>query len=200
MQSSEEVNITIESNYIYFDGKENNKALIFYQGAKVDNIAYSRLMYELAENGIDCFLLNVPYRFALLGLNMPDKIINNYNYEEWYIGGHSLGGVVASMYASNHNNINGLILLASYPCALLNDNIKVISIYGSNDKVLDKTSYNNAVWPLHTQEYIIEGGNHSGFGNYGEQKGDGKALISNTLQQDETIEIIVNELFSEISN
>ena len=35
---------------------------------------------------------------------------------------------------------------------------------------------------------MIEGGNHSGFGKYGEQKGDGKASISNKEQQQKVIE------------
>ena len=39
-------------------------------------------------------------------------------------------------------------------------------------------------------EFIIEGGNHSNFGMYGFQKGDGKASITNIEQ----IEITANKI------
>ena len=35
----------------------------------------------------------------------------------------------------------------------------------------------------------MEGGNHSQFGNYGEQKGDGKATISAEEQQRQTVKL-----------
>ena len=39
-------------------------------------------------------------------------------------------------------------------------------------------------------EYIIDGGNHAYFGNYGEQKGDGKATINNQQQIKQTAVIL----------
>jgi hypothetical protein len=45
-------------------------------------------------------------------------------------------------------------------------------------------------WPADAQEYVIQGGNHAGFGNYGEQSGDGEATISNTQQITETANVI----------
>ena len=40
------------------------------------------------------------------------------------------------------------------------------------------------------EKYIINGGNHACFGNYGEQKGDGKA----TITKDEQINITVKQI------
>lgn len=37
--------------------------------------------------------------------------------------------------------------------------------------------------PERTEYVSINGGNHGGFGSYGEQKGDGEAEISNADQQ-----------------
>jgi len=39
--------------------------------------------------------------------------------------------------------------------------------------------------------FVIEGGNHAQFGNYGAQKGDGKASITADEQQEKTVEIIL---------
>ena len=44
-------------------------------------------------------------------------------------------------------------------------------------------------------EFVIEGGNHAGFGSYGEQAGDGKASISREEQWAMTRDVIVSEVF-----
>ena len=41
-------------------------------------------------------------------------------------------------------------------------------------------------------EYVIEGGNHARFGNYGEQKGDGAAKITAQEQQRQAAEYILS--------
>ena len=40
----------------------------------------------------------------------------------------------------------------------------------------------------------MEGGNHAQFGNYGEQKGDGKATITATEQQEQTVKLFINRV------
>ncbi len=69
--------------------------------------------------------------------------MRNYNYSHWYMGGHSMGSSIASSYIAEHpENIDGLILLASYPIKNLNNtNISVLSIYGSNDGVINFENY-----------------------------------------------------------
>ena len=47
--------------------------------------------------------------------------------------------------------------------------------------------------PENSTEYIIEGGNHAGFANYGSQKGDGKLNITNEEMQDLTAEYITEQ-------
>jgi hypothetical protein len=70
----------------------------------------------------------------------------------------------------------------------------VISIYGSEDMVLNAEKYDktktDGLWPDDFTEVIIEGGNHAQFGDYGEQKGDGKAKIDETVQKKETAEAV----------
>ena len=57
MTSSSEVTIKKFDKGWFFDGAGEEKALIFYPGAKVATEAYAPLMYQLAESGIDCFLV-----------------------------------------------------------------------------------------------------------------------------------------------
>ena len=92
----------------------------------------------------------------------------------------------------HHSEYQGLILLASYASGdLSNTNLEVLSIYGSEDKVLNMMQYheNKALLP-NIHEYVIEGGNHAYFGVYGKQSGDGEATIDNQTQIFETTSII----------
>lgn len=196
LKSSSDVTIVKKKGYYFFDGKGSNKAIIFYPGAKVEYTSYAPLMYELAESGIDTFLVDMPFNIAFFGINKADTILKNYSYESFYISGHSLGGSVASIYAaSNKDKIKGVILLASYSTKSL-EGLDVLSIYGSNDGVLNKKKYeeNKKNLPNNYKEIVIDGGNHANFGNYGFQKGDKKSTISKDVQQKLTIDAI-NDFF-----
>ncbi len=185
-------NVSVEKidNGLFLDGPGNESALIFYPGAKIEYTAYLPLFTELANEGVDCFIVEMPFNLAFFGLDSADSIVSNSNftYDKWYISGHSLGGVVASYYLTNHStDYDGLILLASYPAEDLN-NVSVLSIYGSNDKVLNKETYDKSkgLMDYNLTEYVINGGNHAQFASYGNQAGDGVATISGENQRKQT--------------
>ena len=185
-------NVSVEKidNGLFLDGPGNESALIFYPGAKIEYTAYLPLFTELANDGVDCFIVEMPFNLAFFGLDSADSIVSNSNftYDKWYISGHSLGGVVASYYVKNHStDYDGLILLASYPAEDLN-NVSVLSIYGSNDKVFNKETYDKSkgLMDYNLTEYLINGGNHAQFASYGNQAGDGVATISSENQRKQT--------------
>jgi len=70
----------------------------------------------------------------------------------------------------------------------------VLSIVGSSDAVLDRAAYEEAQknLPASSEELTIAGGNHAYYGNYGEQRGDGVAAITQEEQQEQTAEAIVS--------
>lgn len=74
------------------------------------------------------------------------------------------------------------------------ENLTVLSIYGSEDGVLNigKVAEGKAIVCGEYRELVIEGGNHAQFGSYGEQAGDGKAKISAAEQWQRTAEFILN--------
>lgn len=178
-------------------GKEVDVGIIFYPGGKVDYKSYIPISEKIMEGGYDVFIVKMPFNLAVFNQDAADEIIkNNEEIKTWYLAGHSLGGAMASIYASKNNaKVDGLILLAAYPSADFSEsNIPIISIYGSNDKVLnlkeleDKKSFASK----ETSYYVIEGGNHAYFGNYGEQKGDGKASITLSQQQESAVSKILD--------
>ena len=189
------VKVTEADGNWLFDGSGTETALIFYPGAKVEAEAYAPLMRRIAEGGTDCFLCRMPFNFALFDKDRAEVIRDIYDYEYWYIAGHSLGGVAASMIDGDSSDWDGLILLASYAADLLSQDCPVLLIYGTEDGVLSMDKYHEAEednrYPEDVSEVIIEGGNHAGFGDYGEQKGDGTASISAEEQQEQTAEAIL---------
>ncbi len=175
----------------FFDGPEEDTALIFYPGGKVEETAYAPLLHSLAENGADVCLVKMPFRLAFFSVNAAEEIMNRYGYKNWYIGGHSLGGVAAALYAEKHD-LDGLVLLASYPTKEVDE--PMLLVYGSEDGVLNLERVAQAEQYGSVEKTVIEGGNHAGFGNYGEQKSDGKAGISAEEQQAETTDIVIRWL------
>ena len=97
---------------------------------------------------------------------------------------------MAASYGAKHpEKLQGLILLAAYSTADLTDSgLDVLSIYGSEDGVLNMEKYesNRGNLPEATVEIVIPGGNHARFGSYGPQDGDGKAGISASEQVQHT--------------
>ncbi len=189
------VTISETDTGLFLDGEGTLNALIFYPGAKVEYTSYIPLLYRIAEKGVDVFLVRMPFNLAFFGINVADDIIREYDYTHWFISGHSLGGAMAAYYAhSNPEKLDGIIFLASYTTKDLKESgLKVLTLYGSEDGVLnrDKVNAQRDLVPQGSEELVIDGGNHSEFGLYGEQKGDGKATISAETQWNITAEDVV---------
>ena len=196
------VNVTYDDNMIIFSPKQNGKDIgfVFYPGGKVEYTAYSPLMVKMAEQGITCILVKMPFNLAVFDSNGAGKAINKLDkISNWYIGGHSLGGAMASAYASsNADKLKGIVFLGAYPSSdLSKTNLKMLSIYGMEDKVLNKEKLDEcrSNEPKNTKYLELKGANHANYGNYGVQSGDGTATISAEEQQD----IAVKAIFDFIS-
>ena len=180
-----------------FDGPGEDAALIFYPGGKVEETAYAPLLRQLAERGVDVCLVRMPLRLAVFGADRADSVMAEHAYARWYIGGHSLGGAVAANYASSHPGaLEGLVLLAAYPTHPLDGTAEEISLYGSEDGVLDRARLEagRQYAPARSEELVIEGGNHAQFGSYGPQRGDGEAAIPPAEQWAQAAAFIASEI------
>lgn len=184
----------VSDSVLYFDSQDSEKPLvIFYSGALVDASSYSIWAQGLAKDGYSVAIVKMPFDLAVLGGNKGEEVLANYPHKDYVIGGHSLGGVMASRFAaqqleSESQQLKGVFFLASYPDekgSLEESELPVLSLTASKDKVLDKENYDEAKeWlPDQTVYEEIKGGNHAGFGSYGAQRKDGKAEITNQKQQ-----------------
>ena len=191
INGSDNITVIKTSNGLLLDGEGNDTAVIFYPGAKIEYTSYLPFLTKVANEGVDCFIVEMPFNLALLGENSADEIIDSYNYSNYYISGHSLGGVVASQYVNSTNKTDALILIGSYSTSEISK--PVLSIYGSEDKVLNMENYNESKKLFKNMtEVIIDGGNHAQIGNYGNQSGDGIANISSDEQQQQTANAIID--------
>ena len=187
MAGSETVSVQKMDKMTVFSPENPTAGFLFYPGGKVESTAYAPLMLALAERDVLCVLIPMPCNLAVLNPNAAEGIQAQFpEIENWYIGGHSLGGSMAASYAAKHGEeLGGLVLLAAYATADLTDSaLDVLSLYGSEDGVLNLEKQENyrKNLPETTVEIVIPGGNHAGFGSYGAQDGDGEASISNAEQ------------------
>ena len=167
----------------------------FYPGAKVEPAAYVPLASKLADEGYYCVIEKMPFNLAFFGIDAASSArAEAPGVQEWWLAGHSLGGVAAAQYASSHeNDVRGVIFLASYSAVdLSGTDMDCLTVYGEADGVINRAALadNAGNLPASARTVVIEGGNHAGFGDYGAQKGDGSPSLSADEQQQRTASLI----------
>jgi len=169
--------------------------VVFYPGGHVEHVAYAPLAYMLAQKGIKVVILKVPLSLAFFRIDGAREYIEKDTNIKWFVAGHSLGGVAACEFArKNTGLVKGLILLASYPARdMSNFDVPVLSLLGSNDGLVSQEKWNEKknLLPRYTEYFLIQGGNHSQFGEYGLQRHDKLAEISSIKQK----QITVNKIY-----
>ena len=187
-----EVTVSVVGDNIYLTPSDDyTQAIIFYPGGKVEPEAYLPLMAEIASRGILTVICEMPYNLAVFDVSRATLLLEINSGLDCYLMGHSLGGAMAASYAAKHpQSLNGLILLAAYSTKTVN--IPTLSIYGSLDNILDLDKYDECLPNLtDVEEYIIPGGNHSQFGDYGLQRKDNESTISMATQIAQTADKVV---------
>ncbi|MNO32844.1 Alpha/beta hydrolase family protein [compost metagenome] len=195
--------VTVEQNdnWISFEPSiTKGTAVIFYPGGLVEAEAYSPLARGVAAAGHPFYIAKMPLNLAVTKSKAAEEIIRVHPNLSFVLGGHSLGGVMASRYAAEHSDqLEGVFFLASYPDeqgSLRKTTLSVLSVLGTEDQVMNRESYSKgrSYLPDNTVYSSIVGGNHAQFGSYGPQKGDGKATISEEKQQNDTVRAMLDWL------
>jgi dienelactone hydrolase len=170
-------------------GEEPTVGLILYPGGRVDWRAYAPLAEDIAKNGILVSIVKMPFNLAVFGIDKAGDVIAAHpEISRWFVGGHSLGGVMAASFAyQNQNLLDGVIFLAAYPAEttdLSNTSLKALTLIASEDLNVTQelTGKAKKLLPEDAVQLEIIGGNHAQFGWYGDQPGDGIATISREQQ------------------
>ncbi|MFO7834076.1 MAG: alpha/beta hydrolase [Halohasta sp.] len=154
--------------------------VVFYSGGRVHPDAYVGSLAPLArEANVTVVIPKLPLDLAVvdyglaangIGSHAADSAMTDHPaVDEWYVGGHSLGGAMACRYASTTTEVEGLLLYASYCDVDLSErDLAVVSVTGSADTVLNRTAYARNLDNLPAAARIadLDAVNHSQFGTY----------------------------------
>lgn len=153
--------------------------VVFYPGGRVHPDAYVGSLAAMSRDAnVTVVVPKLPLNLAVvdyglaqngLGSHAADSAIAEYPaVEQWYVGGHSLGGAMACRYASTAD-VEGLLLYASYCDVDISErDFAVMSVTGGADGVLNRTAYerNRGNLPASTRFAELSGVNHTQFGSY----------------------------------
>ncbi|CAD5993684.1 alpha/beta hydrolase [Agreia sp. COWG] len=176
---------------------DNGEGLVFIAGAKIEPVAYAYKLSGLVDDGYTVVIVRPFLNFGLFETRPLSAFTSLApDVTGWFVGGHSLGGVKACMYADSPD-VRGLVLFGSY-CAndLSDSDIPVVSISGSDDGLSTPAAIqaNKKTVPADTTFVEVQGANHASFGDYGVQAGDGTATISSLDMRDAITEAIEGTL------
>jgi hypothetical protein len=195
MVTDERVTV-VQNDVIVFrpNGTTPTVGLVFYPGARVDPVSYAPPMRALAAQGFLVAIAPMPLNLAVLDSDRAAGVIGEFpEIRRWAVGGHSLGGAMAAAFvASEPAAVEGLALWAAYPSS--GDDLsawdgRVTSVSATEDGLTTPEDIvrTRPLLPARAESTIVEGGNHAQFGWYGEQRGDGVAVISREDQQAQTV-------------
>lgn len=158
--------------------RPSDQGLVFLAGARVDPAAYADKLSGVAASGVTVVIARPTLNFGILETR-PFSAWRALapGVERWAVGGHSLGGVRACLYAEDpENRITALVLFGSY-CSvdLSGSGLPVLSLAGANDRLSTAEKIGSAahLLPADAVFETIPDASHAQFGDYGPQPGDG---------------------------
>lgn len=193
------IEVTDEKGLVTVGDRRAECGLAFYPGGFVEPEAYVPLAAKLAQRGVFCAIVKEPLSMAVFNVKAADPVIVHYpGIDRWWVGGHSLGGAVAGIWAAdNASKVEGVALLAAYSTKDLSafgNNIALV--YGTNDGVVSHDSLSAFEEKLDPScVHVLAGGNHAGFGDYGERTKNDVATIVANEQQELAAEAIASAMF-----
>lgn len=180
-------------------GREPRTGIVFYPGGKVKPAAYAPLLRGLAAQGYLVVVPDMPLDLAVLGANRARAVLADFpNIRQWVIGGHSLGGAMATGHALRDNHYEAVVLLAAYPTNRRYPDAAppTLAIFASEDGLVSTEDRVRAerLLPAGSRSVVMTGANHAQFGAYGPQMDDGIATISDVEQWRQTQDLILDFL------
>jgi hypothetical protein len=177
-------------------GKKPEVGLLFYPGARIEPSAYVAKLAAIAEAANIQIAIGSPLlNLAFLSINQADDMRTALpGVTRWFVGGHSLGGSMACVYASSHSDtLEGVVLFGTY-CGtdISNSSLRVLSINGERDGVFPPAiiSERKEELPSNAHMVLVPGMNHAQIGNYGPQSGDNEPTISEAEAREALVDTV----------
>ncbi len=172
-------------------GSEPERGVVFYPGARVHREAYVATWAPIvAETDTLVLIPRMPLNLAVFGRSRADTLIAEHDepddLDEWWVGGHSLGGAMASSWLGTdpEADVAGLLLWASFATGGADlaerEDLRVLSVSGGRDGLAtpEDIAERRHLLPDDAVMVEVDGMNHAQFGRYGAQRGDLTPTIS----------------------
>ncbi len=202
LESDDLVEVTVDRR-IRFEPRDGyDTGVVFYPGGLVEPAAYAPVLRRMAQDGVLVVIAPMPLNLALFNTGAADAVFGEYpEVSRWVLGGHSLGGTAAGIFASENSQlIDALFFWDSYPTDgsnLSTLELPVLSLYASagGTAIIEGFDSLKSLLPPGTRFEAIEGASHAQFGDYGAQRGDVEPQISMEAQHD-IIYILMSDFLS----
>ncbi|WP_235296931.1 alpha/beta hydrolase [Portibacter marinus] len=206
-----DVMITETADYIFLKSAENTSSetlFLYYPGGLVDPHAYISMLNGVVKSGYPVLIIKVTGNLAIANVGKARKIVEEFTeFNHYVLGGHSLGAAVSCIAAARDKQIfDGLVIMAGYPTENASladwDQGTLLVFDASHDEIINRLKLEEAKAFFPQIERVdltedleeptagktiwveISGGNHSQYGDYGFQHGDGEATISMEMQHE----------------
>ena len=163
-------------------GVAPTRGVVFYPGARVHREAYVATWAPIVADTDTLVLIpRMPLNLAFFGRSRAEGLIaDTPGIDEWWVGGHSLGGAMAASWLGDQEpgTVHGLTLWASFSTGGAGledrDELRVLSVSGSRDGLATPGDIDErrALLPEDARMVEVEGMNHAQFGAYGPQARD----------------------------
>ena len=182
---------------------EARRALLFYPGLRVEPRSYVPKLAEVAVATQTEIVVGRPrLNVAAFSISQADdmrNVLSRPAQTQVYVGGHSLGGAMACLFAQGHAaELAGVVLLGTY-CGsdIANSQLRVLSLIAENDMIMpaETIEQHRAELPFDALVVRVAGMRHSQFGNYGGQRGEDPADIDDGRARDAIVSAM-NDFFT----
>ncbi|AMY11419.1 Alpha/beta hydrolase family protein [Luteitalea pratensis] len=170
--------------------------LVWVAGCLVAPEAYAPLGHAIAARGFPVIIYGLPWRCAPFPQQRTQaetdlrRLLEVRRPSRWVLGGHSKGATfVVQIAVRPPASLRGLVIAGStHPrdVDLSGTSLAVAKIVATEDGIapIDVSESRRRLLPDGVTWHRLEGGNHSQFGWYGTQLGDGTARITRARQHD----------------
>jgi pimeloyl-ACP methyl ester carboxylesterase len=170
-----------DGSLIYTPANSNGYGIMIMHGALILPKSYTKSAAYFASRGYTVYLPKGLGRMSIAAVNSSAIRADQMNVKQWFLIGHSMGGMAVLEIAATHNlQIAAVALWAtSMPSDYSKLDIPILFIWGDADGLLPAERFINAQHNLpNTVEYVtLKGANHKNFALYSHQFFDGEASI-----------------------
>jgi hypothetical protein len=205
--SDAQVVVSRNGSTLRFDPRSPRRGagLVWVTGCLVPAEAYAPLARAVARDGTPVLVYQLPWRCAPLPAHQAQVLTDLRTLmtapgSRWVLGGHSKGAVfVSALAAVPPPALRGIVLAGTtHPrdVDLSATRLVVAKVVATQDGIAPAptSEARRGLLPPGALWHVVDGGNHSQFGWYGTQLGDGRATIDRARQQAIVVDVVLDVL------